>query len=637
MSNQIKHLYEFKKFRLDAETPCLWQDNELVPIPLKALQILILLVERNGEIVSREELLEKVWNETFVEEANITYTISLLRKSLGDKKLVQTVPKRGYRFTAEIKKAEETSQIAISEKKENSVEKNEENKSFPIVEAKKKRRVVLSFVSVISLFFLMGSSYYFFGDYHKANVSPNRRNIKTLAVLPFKNLDKDDEETSLSLGLTDLLISRLGSLKRWTVRPFSAVEKFEKSKKDSIEFGKELKCDAVLVGTFQAVENRLRVNARLLDTRDGTQIWTASFNEDESDIFQLQDNLAKQVAGSLIEKLTDADKKILGKEYTENAEAYRAYLTGRMLFERPKKDSFQTILDDYQKAVSLDPSFALAYSALADLFVRQGNLLSGRESRNAYKKARIYAQRAVELDGDLSQAQTSMGRVYRIADWNWDESEKYLKRAIELNASDLHAHILYGHLYIFRRDYDAALKMYERAIEIDPVTPATTTLMLHVLEGRGDFKEGLQRSEEFFNFDKGSTSARVAYSRFLFHNGEYEKVIQLAEASLEDRKAYNYQWFSLLTASYRRLGQIEKADEYLRKLETSAGKNTKSLHSLAVVYAELDRFDEAINALEKCYEQHEELLVWMTAEPRFGELKNDFRFQEIARKMRLIQ
>lgn len=636
MSNKIKHLYAFEDFRLDTETSSLWQDGELVSVSPKALDVLVLLVERSGEIVSREELLEKVWHETFVEEANINYTISLLRKSLGENNFIQTVPKRGYRFVAEVTKIEEKSSEEVSEKKEILVRKDNEPETFPTQSASKKGRWVLAVVTVFSIIFLTSFAFYSWNKNDAQSISVTNRNIKTLAVLPFKNLTDDEDDNSIALGLTDSLISRLGSLKRFTMRPLSAVEKFAKSQKDALEFGKELKCDAVLVGTFQTVENRLRVNARLLDVRDGSQILTLSFNETESDIFALQNNLATQIAASLLEKLTDSDEKLLGKEYTENAEAYRAYLRGRMLFERPKGDSFERILDEYQKAISLDPTFALAYSALADLFVRRGNLLSGAEGQDAYKKARIYAQKALQLDSDLAQANTSMARVKRIADWDWDGAEVYLKRAIELNPNDANAHLLYGHIFIFRGDYDSAVKMLDRAVEIDPITPVSITLLFRVFEANGDFDEGLRRSQAYFEFDKEIAIARVAYARFLFHQREYEKVIEIVEESLEKPNSFDNLWFTLLSASYRHLGQIEKADEYLRKIEEDAAKNTRAFYFLAIVYAELGRSEEAIRTLEKCFDLQEELVVWMNTEPSFSSLKNDSRFQNLLNKLNLI-
>ena len=635
MSNKHKQLYEFANFRLDAETPCLWRGDELVSISPKALQILVLLVEKQGEIVSREELLEKVWHETFVEEANINYTISLLRKSLGDKKLVQTVQKRGYRFTAEIKKPEEIFAGEVEETEERPIEKDNENKSFPIAESKKKRRFILSFVAVVSLIFLTGSGYYFWSGNPARNISAAERNIKTLAVLPFKNLNKNEEGNALSMGLTDSLISRLGSLKRWTIRPFSAVERFVKSKKDSLEFGRELKCDAVLVGTFQMIDTRLRVSVRLLDVRDGRQIWTADFDESESDIFALQSNLATQVAGSMLEKLTDSDERILGKEYTENAEAYRAYLRGRTIFDRRIENGFQQILDEYQKAVSLDPTFALAYTGLADLFSRRGNALNGAESQDAYKKAKIYAQKALEMDGDLAEAHSSLARIRRTADWDWEGAEKEFKRALELDPNNTTALAWYAQMLSSLGRHDEALSTIKRAVKIDPITPSVTGILFPVLEGRGDFDEGLRLAEEAYLFDKENNNSRRSYATFLYHKGEYEKVIEVVEGFAENQKNTKHVWLSLLAASYQKIGSTEKANEHLKKIEEESKENSKLLYSLAVNYAELNRFDEAIAALEKCFELREERLIWMNTEPRFGDLKLDARFQDLVKRMNL--
>lgn len=636
MPSKTKHLYEFEKFRLDAELLCLWRDSELVSVAPKVLQVLVLLVEKHGEIVSREELLEKVWRETFVEEANITYTISLLRKALGSSKFVQTVPKRGYRFTAEVRKTETSSIEEIPETKEQAEQQKEETKIFSIAPLKKKRRLILIAALIFSLIFLTSFAYYSWRKNGAQSVSAANRNVKILAVLPFKNLSDDETGNAISLGLTDSLISRLGSLKRFTIRPFSAVEKYSKGKKDSLEFGRELKCDAVLVGTFQMLENRLRVNARLLDVRDGAQIWTASFDETEADIFLLQGKLAANVAGSLLEHLTRADEQILGREYTENPEAYRAYLRGRTIFDRRVDNAFQQVLDEYQKAVSLDPAFALAYAGLADLFSRRGNGLSGAESLDAYKKAKIYAQKAIELDGDLSEAHASLGRIKRVADWDWDGAEKEFKRAIELNPNNATAHGWYAQMLSFLGRHDEALATIKRAIDIDPITPAVTGILFPVIEGRGDFDEGLHLAEEAYLFDKENSNSRRSFATFLYHKGEYGRVIKIVEESQLKNDKVNFVWLSLLAASYQKTGQNEKADECLNQIKEESQKNTKYLYSLAVNYAELGRYDEAIDALEKCYELREERLVWMNTEPRFGDLKNDSRFQELARRIHLI-
>ena len=559
------HLYEFENFRLDAGTPSLWRENELVAVPPKALQILVLLVEKNGEIVSREELLEKVWQETFVEEANINYTISLLRKSLGNKKLVQTVPKRGYRFTAEVKKIGRKFGSRNFSNERNSARKIGRKQIFSDCRNEEKKTCCFGVCCHYQFIFLNGFRLLFLAG--KCSAKYFLRRTETSRRSPFchlKILIKNDDENSLALGLTDSLISRLGSLKRFTIRPLSAVEKFEKSEKDALEFGRELKCDAVLVGTFQTVENRLRVNVRLLDVRDGAQLWTANFDETEADIFILQSKLALQVAGSLVETLTDADAKMLGKEYTENTEAYRAYLRGRTIFDRRVENGFQQILDEYQKAISLDPTFALAYTGLADLFSRRGNSLTGAESFDAYKKAKFYANKALELDGDLAEAHASLGRIKRNADWDWEGAEKEFKRAIELDPNNATALAWYAQMLSALGRHDEALLMINRAIEIDPISPSVTGILFPVLEGRGEFDEGLRLAKEAYLFDKQNTNSRRSYATFLYHKGEYEKVIEVVEGKLEKNKNANHVWDSLLAAAYRKSGQNEKAERILK-------------------------------------------------------------------------
>ncbi len=621
MSEQNGQVYEFGGFRFDAGNQVLWNSGEPVSVPPKALLILSLLLEKNGEIVSRQELLERVWHATFVEEANITYTISLLRKALGDKELVQTIPKRGYRFTAEINASNGGPQESKTDKAQAERKPRTE------------RRHAYALAGLVGFCFLAGLMYFAWPQ-SGAITRPSPGTVKTLAVLPFKSLTPDDD-SGLALGLTDSLISRLGSLKRWTIRPLSAVEGFAKSKKDSVEFGGVLKCDAVLVGTVQTSDDRLRVNVRLLSIPDGNQIWTSTFEESESDVFLLQTNLATQVAGSLLERLTENERRMLGSVQTENAEAYRAYLRGKVIFDRRVDGGFQQSLDEFQKAISLDPVFPLPYAGLADLFSRDGNRLSGAESKEAYRKAKSYAEKALELDGDLSEAHASLGRIRRIADWDWKGAEKEFNRAIELDPNNAAALAWNAQMLSSLGRHDEALSQIRRAIEIDPISPSITGILFPVLEGRGEFDEGLKLAEAAYKFDKENMNSRRSYATFLYHKGEYGKVIEVAADSMAKNRNNNHVWLSLLAAAYLKTEQTEKAAELLRQLKTDAETNPKYLYSLALNYAEMNRFDESIAALEKCYEMREERLLWMTNEPRFGELKNDGRFLDIVRKMRL--
>ena len=211
----MKHLYEFEEFRLDAENPSLWRGGELVPIYPKALDILILLVGRKGEIVSRDELLETVWQETFVEESNITYTVSQLRKTLGDKKFIQTVPKRGYRFVADVREVSRNGKPEVDDLI--APGSNKQTKT-PV-------RWNLIVITLLGVLFLSSFAVWWSVDKNRglSRVPVNQRNIRTMAILPLKTAGDDEKSKTMAMGLTDALINRLGSLNRFAVRPLSSV------------------------------------------------------------------------------------------------------------------------------------------------------------------------------------------------------------------------------------------------------------------------------------------------------------------------------------------------------------------------------------------------------------------------------
>jgi DNA-binding winged helix-turn-helix (wHTH) protein/TolB-like protein len=326
MSHKIKHFYEFGGFRLDAETPSLWREGELVQIFPKPLEILVLLVGRRGAVVSREELLENIWQDVFVEESNITYNVSLLRKTLdenGKNRFIQTVPKRGYRFAGDIREVAENDAKAEIPAAERDlfapVEQPETLRRYAEREEQQpppKVPVHRRFIGIILLGLLLATGFIarWSGDQQQqkglSGVPVTQRNIRTVAVLPLKTLTGNEHGRALSLGLSDSLISRLGSLNHFAVRPpdSSPLRDYtEEADKNPLEFGERLKVDAVLEGTVQIVENRLRVNVRLWDVRDGTQLWQGSFDETDSDFFNLQDAISTKVTQSLVSHLIEKD------------------------------------------------------------------------------------------------------------------------------------------------------------------------------------------------------------------------------------------------------------------------------------------------------------------------------------------
>lgn len=632
MSHEIKHFYEFGEFRLDAGTPSLWRDGKLVQIFPKALEILVLLVGRRGAIVSREELLETVWHDAFVEESNITYTVSLLRKTLDDngkKHFIQTVPKRGYRFVADVREVNENGESeAVAPLDSAPIEPPKLPKAPPA-------QIRWHFIAIIlvGLFFLTSfAAWWNFGG-HKglSNIPVSERNIRTVAILPLKTLTESEQSKALSLGLTDSLISRLGSLNRFAVRSLNSVKDYAETDKNPLQFGEELKVDAVLEGTLQIVKHRLRVNLRLWDVRDGAQLWQGSFDSAEADFFNLQDTISTKVTQSLVSRLIDKDRELLTRRDTQNRDAFHAYWRGQLFLE--KRNPAKAIAE-FQQAINLDPDYAAPYTGLADAYIWQANFTSSADSE-LYAKAKAATDKALELDPNLAEAYSSLGRIKYNHDWDWAGAENSFRQAIKLNPDSVNAHQFYARLLATLGRYDEGLAEINKAREIDPRSADLGVPLFAILEKQGKFDEGLKVLQATLEMDKDSQFARRCVGKIYLLKGDYGKVIELGNELFPNSREVDFAWASMLTTAYHRTGQADKATEMRNRLEKMAEKDPKSLYFLALSDSELGRADEAVAALQKCLELREERMIWTKDEPRFANLKDDSRFQEILRKMNL--
>jgi DNA-binding winged helix-turn-helix (wHTH) protein/TolB-like protein/Tfp pilus assembly protein PilF len=641
-SHKIKHFYEFGEFRLDAETPSLWRDGELVRIFPKALEILVLLVSRRGDIVSREELLETVWRDAFVEESNITYTVSLLRKTLdenGKKNFIKTIPKRGYRFVADVREVTENARAEIVAPVDSSAQPNsiEQPNSFeqPKAAAQPKAQIRWHFIGIIllGLFFVTSFAAWWSFSHPRglSSVPIAQRNIRTVAILPLKTLTESEQSRALSLGLTDSLISRLGSLNRFVVRPLNSVKDYTEADRNPLKFGEELKVDAVLEGTLQTIENRLRVNLRLWDVRDGAQLWQGSFDSAEADFFNLQDTISTRVTQSLVSHLIEKDRELLTRRETENRDAFHAYWRGRFFLE--KRNPAKAIAE-FQQAINLDPDYAAPFTGLADAYIWQASFTSDADAE-LYAKAKTATDRALELDPNLAEAHSSLGRIKYTHDWDWRGAEESFRQAIKLNPDSVNAHQFYARLLTTLGRYDEGLAEINKARELDPRSADLGVPLFAILEKRGEFDEALKVLQATLEMDEDSQFARRGIGKIHLLKGEYAKVIEAGSELFPNPKNADFAWSSMLATAYDKTGQAEKATEMRNHLKKMAETDPKSLYFLALHDSELRKADEAFAALQKCLELREERMIWTKDEPRFANLKDDARFQEILRKINL--
>ena len=333
-------IYEFGPYRLDARERILLLDGHAVALTPKALDTLIVLVRSQPKVVSKEELLEAVWPGTFVEEGILAQNTMTLRKALRHPDWIETVPKRGYRFSCKV--SEPAAELAVTAPVRS---------RFPWWWAAMAAGVLMAAGAMI--------------------LAPRwerpKPSIRSLAVLPFLSIS--EEAPHLGLGLADVLINRLGMLSELAVRPTSAVRKFaDIAAPDPLAAGRELRVDTVLEGNIQRDGDRVWVTVQLLRVSDGASLWSGKFDQPYRDLFTLEDAIGGQVANGLVLNLTAPERERLQRRYTGNSEAWQAYLRGRYLWSRRTPEAYRKAIAEFEEASRIDPNYALAYAGLADTY-----------------------------------------------------------------------------------------------------------------------------------------------------------------------------------------------------------------------------------------------------------------------------
>jgi len=636
-----KLLYEFGEFRLDVEKRCLLRDGESVALTPKAVEILSVLIQRRGELVERSELMNSVWGDVAVEEGNLTVTIWMLRKALGEdnngRKFIETVPRSGYRFIADTREVTEQLPTLIVEKHSAGRIVIDEEISFgrssaggvavpQLLTGKRARTILIAAATVLAV--AVASLVYFRPSKSNAHAS-SETNIKSVAVLPLKSLGSSSDDKALELGFADALITSLAKIGDLRVTSINSVSPYLDSQSEARDIGQQLGVDAVVEGTLQRANGNLRVMLRLIRTSDGRQLWTSAFDERESEIFRLQDAMAAQTAQSLAFHLGPQDPK----RQTENREAYQSYLRGRLFFDRRSPDDYRKAIAEFQQAIVRDPNYTLAYTGLADVYAMEANNEEGEKRDALYEKARDTATTALLLDKNSAEAHATLGWIRRIHDWDWKGSEEEFKHSLELNPNYVNALQWYALLLVTLNRSDEAVAQFEKARDLAPLS---VIVLRNYYFGIHQYRNETllpALAEQLAALDE-SIANRVRMTAASRRHDDAQ-VIKLGESLQNASSPMPAAEAAMLAIAYVRTQQAAKAKAIIRDLEREARSDTYAAYHLAMVYTELARKDEALNLLSKCLASRDDRLVWLTVEPHFDSLRNDSRFQDILLRMNL--
>ena len=642
MKPPTKLFYEFGEFRLDAEKHRLLREGEIVSLTPKAVETLRVLVERPGRLVERDELMNSVWGDVAVEDGNLTVTISMLRRALGEdgnvRKFIETVPRLGYKFVADVRVVEEVpalvverqtlSRLVIDEEIRLGRKRAAEPTSHLLPSSRRKAMTIAATAGAVVI---ATAALVYLRPWNSKPASATTANIRSIVVLPFKAINPDKENPHQGLGMADILITRLSNIKAIKVRPTSAVMSFENHEEDSISIANKLQVDAVLEGTIYQTGDKVRVTVRLIRVSDQTPIWSGQFERLTRDEFSLQNEIALQVVDALALNLSGNEQMALTKRYTENADAYQLYLKGRYHWNKRNYGDLVEAERLFRSAIERDPNFALAYVGLADSMVFA---YRGAETASALYKA-------LDLDPNLAEAYATKGFYETVHGWQWQEAEADFKKSLELNPGYATAHQWYATLLEIEGRYDEAKAEMQRALEISPMSYnflADLGQIHYFAHEYGKAKEYCQKAlENYPDFAYAHEYLRYIYLK----TGEYDAAVD------EFHKAHFALYFVAnrsATETDVRQKEIAKQKEIYRQggirkfiehVLDYVGSDPSMFYNKATFYAFLGEKENALDNLEKAFQARAFMMAWVKAEPVFDDLRSEPRYQAILKKMGL--
>jgi TolB-like protein/DNA-binding winged helix-turn-helix (wHTH) protein/Tfp pilus assembly protein PilF len=626
MPENTQCFFDFDRFRVDPHERVLLADGQPVSLTPKAFDTLLVLLEHSGHILEKDELLKRIWPDTFVEEGTLVQNISTLRRVLGEAPVgsayIETIPRRGYRFAGAVQKTQFEP-------------KAEENfPPVPIVTGRRAERprwitaLGIAAVSLLTLFLVRARIW------PRSDPTPGKI---MLAVLPFENLSGDSQQEYFSNGLTEEMITQLGDLEpnRLGVIARTSAMQYKGAKKDTRLIGRELGVDYILEGSVRRDGDRVRITAQLIQVKDQTHLWARDYDRNLRDILTLQSDVAGAIAQEIKLKLTSEESARLAAAPVLNPEAYELYLKGRYFWNKRTEDGFVKAIKYFEQAIALDSKYAQPYAGLADAYALLGSMPNQEVSRGeAMPKAKAAALRALQLNESLADAHSSLAFVEMQYEWDWPGSEKEFKRALELNPNYATAHQWYAVWLISQGKQDAALEEERRAQEADPLSTIIKTDTAQLLVYAGRYDEAVQQAQRALEIDPGFLLGHnylaVAYAAKKDYQAAISEFQWVLAISKEDVWAT-----SGIAWTYALAGQKRKSETTLRDMLKGAKNREDLALQLATVYAAQGENDQAFACLEKAYQRRDGGLILLNAGPEFQSLHLDPRFDDLVGRVGL--
>jgi len=630
-SPAVSRILRFGAFEADLQARELRKQGMQIKLQEQPFQVLEFLLEHPGEIVTREQLRQKLWPaDTFVDVDNsVNAAINRLREALGDSaespRFVETLPRRGYRFVAPVTEVKATESGSAPESTQRATFALKEVRTGGRIKVRKspgKLSVTLALVTV-----LVGTSVWAWNTL-RARASAH---ITSLAVLPLENLSGDSSQEFFADGMTDELITDLASISSLRVISRTSTAHYKGTKKTIPEIARELNVDAVVEGSVGRSANKVRIRAQLVRAAPEEHLWAESYERDLPDVLALQRDVASAIASQIKIKITPEERARLARVGPVDPDAYRLYVRGRLSFENWTPDAVSLARKNFQEAIAKDPNYALAYAGLADTYVF-GN--PNLDPKVAIPLARAAALKALQLDDTLSDAHAALAQVKFLGDWDWSGAEKEFRRAIDLNPGDTLAHHMYSHFVLYMGRTEESLKESELYLRLDPLSVAANNHLGYYYLATGQYDLAIEQEHKTLQIDPNYHDA----IHFLAEAYRHKGMPQEALAQYEKRMALegtNPDWIR----SLRRAHQADGWRGYFRKILARDLERAKREYvvpsDIADAYALVGDKEQAFRYLDKAYAERDIWITWIKVEHDYDVLHSDPRYADLLRRMGL--
>ena len=630
-----KQIYEFGEFRIDPDERLLLRDGKPVPLTPKAFETLLALVERSGHVVKKDDLMKRVWPDSFVEEVNLAQNVSAIRKALNGQgeQYIETVSKTGYRLIVKARIASEVAEEPplLSQTAGTAAQTEVTLQAEPDgAPSRKKIRPVAIGVAAVTM---LGLGWLVWRvSVRPASVAP----IRSLAILPLTNLSGDPQQEYFVDGVTEALTTEVAKIAR--VEPLRVISRttamrYKNTSRAVPDIAGELRVDAVLEGAVVRSGDHVRITAQLIRAANDEHIWAQSYDRNLVDTLEVQGEIAQDIAKQIKIEIAPQEQARKAKRPPPSFEAQDLYLRGRYEWNKRTPQHLLRARALFQQSLDLDPNNALAWNGVAEAeYLLGSHGYDVMPPSETMPRAKAAAQRAIELDEDFAEAHASLAIITWSYDWNWPAAEREFKRALELNPNDAVSHQFYGIGLASQEHFEQSIAELKRAAELDPLSQPISVTLGRMLYFARRYEEAIAVCRKAVELDPNFMAGHEVLGLVALAAGRNDEALR--ELGRAHEMITDSTWALMnLGRAYARSGQRQAAWAALNELKQTAQHKYVPAYEFASLYAELGQMDTAFHWLDKAVEERPGTLMAIRVEPVLDALRADPRFAGVVRRI----